>query len=141
MTEKKEKLFEVRLPLPSFRRKGKNILLGLNDYRNLHYHILNRAKVNYKGIVFSVLTREQLFSRLGKNLSVFYYISFARKNKKDLSNYGTVIDKFFLDALVDAGIIADDRIPIVKESRYIWDGYGKDEVRVEIWGEAAWKST
>ncbi len=136
---KREKLFEITLPLPSFRRKGKSMLLGLNDYRNLHYHALNKAKVNYKGVVLASLTREQLSNRLGKNLSVFYYISFARKNRKDLSNYGTIVDKFFLDALVDAGIIADDKIPIVKESRYIWNGYGKDEVRVEIWGEPRWK--
>ena len=108
-------MIEIELPmsiiLPRKTKKDREVKLNLNVYRNLHYHINNSIKKKFK---------EKILYKLESQLnSPIYLIYVVRvKRMKDLRNITTVIDKFFCDALVEAGCIDNDKacdIPVVTD--------------------------
>ena len=53
------------------------------------------------------------------NVTITYTIRPGSKRKFDLSNVGTVVDKFFCDCLVHSGILEDDNYAIVNGVSYV----------------------
>lgn len=106
-------------------KKSKTFLVGLNWYRNAHYRLNNIVKSRYHD-----LTREAIGkSKFGK-IRLIYRVYVAR-NGTDGTNIRSVIEKFFLDGLVECGAIKDDSIAYVlgDESHYFID---RENPRIEI---------
>lgn len=107
---------EITLPLsvviPRKTKADKVFYLNLNQYRNTHFQVLNQVKILFKSIVEDAargcqIDREPPFS-------FTYTIHPANKRKFDLTNVGSVVDKFTCDALTELGIITDDSCNIIK---------------------------
>jgi hypothetical protein len=122
---------KVKITLPIYyeqkfkTKKSKNILIGMNWYRNSHHNVSNKIKEHYHNLV-SKLIVDNKFTKI--NIDYTVYVS--RKNT-DGHNIRAVIEKFFLDGLVVAGAIPDDSIDFVvsDSSRYLQD---KENPRIEI---------
>jgi len=128
-------MFELELPMPTVRHRRRDKLLSLNLYRNLHYQSKNKAKQNYHQIVKNKILEKytNINFEFKNNISINYKIFFSRKNRKDLMNYGSIIDKFFCDSISEIGIIEDDKIPIITKVSFEFGGYcNTDKVIVRI---------
>lgn len=105
----------------------KKFILNLNNYRNAHYQTLNKAKVNYKGLLdisdLKPVTRP---------VSLTYIYFHGSKRKVDISNPCSVIDKFACDALVEYGILPDDNNEWVKRVMYVFGGVDAKSPRCEL---------
>jgi hypothetical protein len=80
--------------------------LNLNTYRNAHYQVLNNAKKNFKEILYAEYP--ELFKIRAQKVEVSYNIIPHNRIKFDTMNVISIVDKFFLDAIVEAGCIPDD---------------------------------
>lgn len=109
-------------------KKDKTFLVGMNWYRNAHYLITNKVKSDYHKMVY-----KQLKNLTFGKIRLKYHVYVSRKNT-DGHNIRSVIEKFFLDGLVEGGIIKDDSIDYVigDSSSYFLD---KDNPRIEIFIE------
>jgi hypothetical protein len=120
---------KITLPIyytQEFKTKpNKNILVGMNWYRNAHHNVSNKVKSYYHGLVKRLVGNSKFTT-----ISPQYTIYVSRKNT-DGHNIRAVIEKFFLDGLVECGAIKDDSIDFVlgDSSVYLQD---KDNPRIEI---------
>lgn len=107
-------------------KKSKTFLVGLNWYRNAHHRISNTVKHHYHELV-----AEQIKDKKFNKIRLHYRVYVAR-NGTDGHNIRSVIEKFFLDGLVDHGSIADDNTQeyvMGDTTEYFID---KDFPRIEI---------
>lgn len=106
-------------------KKDKTFLVGLNWYRNAHYMINNKVKKYYHELV-----EEQSDGKSFDRIVVKYRI-YAKRNGTDGHNIRSIIEKYFLDGLVECGIIEDDDTEHVlgSASEFYID---KDNPRCEI---------
>jgi len=81
-------------------KKPKKISLTLNWYRNAHFHVSNSVKANYSPI--------DLMPFHASKISIDYTLVLSSKKRTDAQNWISVADKFFLDWLVQNGMIHDD---------------------------------
>lgn len=128
-------MWEGRIELPAVVQvRKKKYSLNLNLYRNTHYYVLNQMKKN-----FSSLVQEQLKDIPPlKKVFLKYIVHPKTKRLFDVANVCTVVDKFFCDALVQAGIIADDNCTIVEYVSYTVGNRsdkGYSYVTVDVIGE------
>lgn len=126
MSEKKTFI----LPLRVEKSKKKFFSLNLNQYRNLHFQVLNKVKVT-----FSKIFRD----RYGYNEGVLtrkawlkYKIYFPDNRAADLGNIGAIVDKFTSDCLTKEGYIEDDNRRIVKRISFDDGGIDKINPRAEL---------
>jgi len=93
----------------------KKFQLNLNYYRNAHYQILNKAKIQFKN---NLLRDYPDLACMGQASEIFieYTVIPNNKRKFDTGNLISIVEKFFLDALVDSGAIEDDNYTIVKRT-------------------------
>ncbi len=98
---------EIILPIYANTSKKKKVLVSLNWYRNAHYGIKDKIKKEYHEIVYSQLRglKQPFQKRIGVKYRLFY-----KRGDCDLMNVVSVLDKFLLDALVQAGMIKDDNV-------------------------------
>lgn len=106
-------------------KPDKEMLVGLNNYRNWHHMISNKIKSHYHELVANQITRER-FDKVRVHYDVY-----ARRNGTDGPNIRSILEKFVLDGLVESGVIEDDKIGILMgdSSDYYID---KDNPRIEI---------
>ena len=104
----------------------KHFILNLNQYRNTHFHILNRAKQTY--------TRTLKLSHLPNYTKIELTLVIHAKNKRkfDVDNVASVHAKFFLDSLVKAGKLPDDTYDYVPRIVSEFGSICKDDPRVDI---------
>ena len=93
---------------------GKEYKLNLNVYRNLHFQILNKMKVQFKKNLFGLYS--ELFTLQAGRVEIEYNIQPYNKTLFDTMNVACIVDKFFLDALVEAGTIPEDNYNYVSYS-------------------------
>ncbi len=111
--------------------KNKSLALNLNIYRNAHYQSLNKAKV-----MFKELLREQIEPMNSMTSITARYVLFVGSRRlTDVANVCTVVDKFFMDALVEFGKLPDDNYQHLPKVIYEFGGYDKENPRVEIYIE------
>ncbi|AEJ81595.1 RusA-like Holliday junction resolvase [Erwinia phage vB_EamP-S6] len=111
--------------------KNKSLALNLNIYRNAHYQSLNKAKVNFKEAM-----REQIEPLTAMTTITVRYVLFVGSRRlTDVANVCTVVDKFFMDALVEFGKLPDDNYVHLPKVIYEFGGYDKENPRVEIYIE------
>ena len=92
-------------------RNRKKFYLNMNVYRNTHFHVLDNAKKKFKENLFR--DYPELLKIKAETVRVSYMVIAGTKRKFDTMNVVAVVDKFFLDALVQGGVIPDDDYTVV----------------------------
>lgn len=118
------------LTIETGKNKIKKHSIGLNWYRNCHFQVSNQVKKKYQYLVSQQL-KEYRFCNFQKIKLYFVYYK-ASKRKTDRSNFCSVHEKFFCDALVSMQIIPDDNDNIIKESHYYGDVIDRVDPRMDI---------
>lgn len=114
--------------------KPRFFTLNLNEYRNAHFHVLNKAKREYAKLVqkqVEDLALKEMCAFHGrlKLRFVYYHPGF---NRVDLANVCSIVDKFTCDALTDLGLWPDDDSRTIVAVRYSWGGIDAIHPRVEL---------
>ena len=124
-----KKTLNITLPIyyiQEYKTKDdKNLLIGLNNYRNWHHVVSNKIKHWYQELVIPLVAGFTV-----NQFSVHYKI-YAARNGTDGPNIRSVVEKFFLDGFIEAGGAPDDCITylVSDSSEYFID---KENPRVEI---------
>lgn len=120
----------LRIGISFSKRNGKHrhFSLNLNQYRNENFHILNKAKVNFKEHMKSQII---MLPKLNQ-IELTYVLYPPTKALLDVSNICTIVDKFFCDALVEFGILPDDNFKHVPAINYRFGTIDKENPRIEI---------
>ncbi len=108
-------------------KENKNILVWFNWYRNAHFQVSNEVKHHYHNLV-----ADQVWCQVFQSIKPQYKI-YLKSKACDYHNVRSVIEKFFLDWLVQNGNLPDDKYPFV-----IWDAwtevyFDKTNPRIEIY--------
>lgn len=107
----------------------KKFMLNMNDYRNAHYQVLNKAKVEYKRLL-----RDEILQLPKMNvININYDITLGDNRRHDGMNIVSVTSKFFLDALVEYGVLEDDNTKHVIHEEWNSRGVEKNNGKVEIY--------
>ncbi|MGL5713516.1 MAG: hypothetical protein ACRCX2_10900 [Paraclostridium sp.] len=123
------KILEMTLPI-YYHYKKKNLLLGWNQVMNLHPFTKNNMKRWYNAVVLSQLSDKSYDLYDGKfRVEYDLYYGHARM---DMSNVLGVTEKFFLDAIQEAGIVKSDNVNNHIGSTFRVAGRDGDNPRVEI---------
>ena len=91
------------------KRKGLGQSLSMNNLLYKHREHVRKIKQAYQKNLYPGL---DVISQMNWPIDIRYTI--FPKYKSDLGNYGSMIDKFFLDALVQSNRIPDDNYDYVK---------------------------
>jgi len=108
--------------------KSKKFILNLNQYRNAHYFTMNNAKREYKAFLAPLL--EGL--TLNPPVIVTYTLYPKTKRRTDLGNVLSIHQKFFEDALVELGCLADDDYHTIVQTLFKFGSIDPTNPRVEI---------
>lgn len=118
----------ISLPLRVPVSKKNDFILNLNHYRNAHFLVMNKAKVVFKQLVTPLLKDLPVMSR-----AFFVYTVYPKtRAASDVANYCSVVDKFFSDALVEAGKLPDDNFNFVPQVIYSFGSVDPENPRVEV---------
>lgn len=120
--------YRIQVPSVVGLSKKKDWILNLNNYRNAHYLVLNKAKVNFKELVTTEISKLPVFEEL---FNIEYVLYRDTHRHCDVANVCSIVDKFFCDALVEAGKLPDDNYDYLKSVSYQWGGVA-DKAYVEI---------
>jgi hypothetical protein len=97
--------FQIKLPLRmKVNKAGDQESLNLNVFRNLHFYKLNHQKKAFQAFVKPLLSGIPPM----ETIRLRYELNPKGGHRLDMMNVGSIIDKFFSDALVENGIIPDD---------------------------------
>lgn len=109
--------------LPSYVNVSKKTTkaCNLNVYRNLHHHHLNTQKKNFKDEVSPVVSQ---LPRMDK-IWIHYKIFAPTARTLDTMNVGSIVDKYFSDALTELGRIPDDNYKHIVFSSFSFGGINK----------------
>ena len=102
--------------------------LNLNYYRNWKHIVSNHIKVKYKELLKDQIDKLPKFDKISLELILWT----NNKRRIDRSNVLCIVEKFFLDALVELGKLEDDNDEFVISTHYSTGGVDKGNGRVEI---------
>ncbi len=107
--------------------KPRRFYFNLNNYRNWHFQVCNKVKAAYKEIM-APKVRGVILGRT--------YLTFTLhrgdKRKVDRANILSIHEKFFCDALVECGCLADDDDSFIDSTHYYTGNIDKENPRVDI---------
>lgn len=109
-------------------KADKKFYINLNQYRNAHYHTLNSAKIAFKE---DIQKQIQQLPRLN-TIKLRYNVFAPTKQLIDTNNVASIADKFFCDALVEAGKLEDDNYQYLIFTSFEFGGIDKGNPRVEV---------
>lgn len=122
------KKLTLNLPFSVPQTKKKNFHLNLNVYRNAHFLTLSKAKVTFEKTIADAVKRLPLMD----HIILIEYVQYPpTKRLSDNANICSIVDKFFSDAIVNAGIISDDNYTILKKVSYEFGSTDPVNPRVE----------
>ena len=103
-------MFTITLPVywvnEKVRTKSTKHLISSNWFRNAHFHVKNKVKQHFHDLVKRKVRGFEKINEPYTTKYVYYY-----KNKgSDGSNVVSMLEKFFLDGLQDAGIVPEDNV-------------------------------
>lgn len=130
---------KVILPLYLYvgKRKPKKLPLNLNHYRNAHFHVINNMKIQFKEAISSQLT----FPKFAEPVKISYVLYLPSQREVDISNVLCIVDKYFCDALVEAGLIEDDNFKHLPQVSFRFGGVDRENPRAEALIETIENST
>jgi len=91
-------------------------ILNLNNYRTTHRSILHEAKLAYEKLIAERIPDDAKELLYGKKLRIAFKYYPASARLIDVSNPIAILEKFAVDAIVKAGIIADDNWTVITGS-------------------------
>ncbi len=106
----------------------KKLSINLNTYRNLHFLVSNKLKIEYSRLIHAQVKEVKKYDKISLRFTLYP----PNKMRRDRSNYLSIHEKFFCDAIVSAGIIEDDCDKYIISSFYSTGIVDKDNPRVEI---------
>ena len=113
MTTKLRKL-KINSPLAIFlprkTMKDRRVALNLNIYRNLDYRMNNAVKIQYKKEINVQLKGKELETPV----EVTYQVFKKTLRRMDKMNVISIVSKYLLDAMTEAGVIEDDNDQFIK---------------------------
>lgn len=117
----------IYIELPRKRKKNKTVPMSVNWYRNAHFQELNQAKVLFKEIMKE---RYPNAEPIGVPVKLRYaiYLKFLG----DYGNVRSIVEKFFLDFLVEEGWIPEDSCLYVIGDETIFKGFDRNNPRCEV---------
>jgi len=105
-------MFKISLPIyhtlkPTKKKpRPKQFLLSSNWFRNAHFHVKNDVKTHYHKLIALKVRGIESIDEPYTTKYVYYY-----KNKgSDGSNVVSLVEKFLLDGLQEAGIVPEDNV-------------------------------
>ncbi len=114
----------IAIIIPRKTKKDKRISLSLNTYRNLHYMVSNQVKRAFKELL---ATQIEPLPKFGC-IELWFDFYPKSKQRSDLGNWTSICEKFFLDALVEAGKLEDDNMNWVPRTHSTFAGIDPDKV-------------
>ena len=123
-------MWTIQLPLRVPVSKNRDFSLNLNQYRNSHFQTLDKAKKNFTRLAEERI-QEQQIPRL-ERCDLEYTLYPGTRQLCDVNNVCSVVDKFFSDSLVSAGVIADDNYNFIADSRFRFGCIDRENPRVEV---------
>ena len=109
--------------------KRKNYWLNLSNSSKWQYHLSNTLKKKFKkGLTSQLNAMVSKYSQVSVTLTLYY----PTQLRRDIDNSGSVLVKFFLDALVEHGVLPDDSFDHVKEIHILFGGIDKEHPRGEF---------
>lgn len=117
----------IPLPLKVQVSSKKHFILNLNQYRNTHFLVLNKAKVVFKELVNPSLADLPSMQKI----FIVYEVFPPSKRLSDVANFCSIVDKFFSDALVEAGKLPDDNFTVVPQVTYTFGNVDPANPRVD----------
>lgn len=109
-------------------KKSTTHLCGMNFYRNQHYHVKNKLKKDIEELAINQLKQQ---APITTQYTVEYTLYYKSK-VCDGSNVIALMEKFFLDALQAANLVAEDNVQYHVGSSWSVGGCDKDNPRCEI---------
>ena len=129
MEQINKNVWKLNLPIRVPVSKKSYFLINLNVYRNAHYQILNKAKQTFKEMVMNEIKQLPFFN----TISLTYVLYPQTHRKQDVANVCSVVDKFFCDALTEAGKLTDDNYDYLKNIHYCFGSVDPSNPRVEVY--------
>ena len=125
----------LHVMLPRKTKPARRIALDQNTFHHVDRFTFNESKIQ-----FGRLVHEQLQSykdTIGCPWDapvelIFIYFNWQRR-LSDLSNHCVIVDKFFSDCLVNEWIITADDYLHVKEVKYKYGWYSKNNPHIDIY--------
>ena len=109
-------------------KNDKTVLVGMNWYRNAHYHAQNAMKKHFHELVASQVRNEK--PQVGKfklDIKIYY-----KNSSCDGANIAALIEKFTLDALQENKTIVNDNVQYHLGSAWTVLGQDKENPRAII---------
>jgi hypothetical protein len=121
---------EITIPVPIYVKVSKKntFSINLNEYRNAHFHVLNKAKIVFSQMIAPVLATIPPMVSTKLHFKLF----FGSNRDVDTSNVCSIVEKFFCDAIVDHGILEDDNRRFLIGSTSEFGGVDTKNPRVEV---------
>ena len=119
----------IQAPLKVPISKNKSFILNLNNYRNAHYHVLNKSKIAYKAHLKKQIL---LLPDYGVPIRIHYKLFPKTRRRTDIGNVLSIHQKYFEDALTEFGCIDDDNYLFVPATSQSFGEVDGNNPRVEI---------
>jgi Holliday junction resolvase RusA-like endonuclease len=126
----------INLVLPVYYREtfktkpSKVFLVGMNVYRNIHFHLKNKIKAHFEWLILDQLMKTDPPKILGKYEITYTY--YYKSSVSDLMNIVSLTSKFTNDALQTYGAVVNDNVQYCVKESAIVGGQDKLDPRVEI---------
>lgn len=121
---------KLEFEVPIYIEGKKTTLLGLNFYRNAHYHVNNKVKINFERLIAEKI-KDKINETYFKEYMIHYEL-YYKNSQCDLMNVVSVIDKFVQDSLQELGIVENDNVKYCKEVVASVGGQDKENPRVRV---------
>lgn len=109
-------------------KKSTTHLIGMNFFRNAHYHVKNQMKKDIE----EFLKNSNVTPGVIEGKYVVTYTLYYKNPSCDPSNIVALIEKFFLDYAQTEGIISNDNVNFHLGTTWKVAGRDKDNPRCEI---------
>lgn len=127
-TKEGHSMHVIQLPLYVQVTNKTRFYLNLNQYRNAHYHTLNKAKTMFKEAILDQVRALPQMDKIG----LVYTLYPRTKQLCDVSNVCSIVDKFLSDVLTECGKIPDDNYQYISKVSYKFGSIDPINPRVEV---------
>ena len=109
-------------------KPDKTFLVGMNWFRNAHYHEQNKVKTHYHELIGDIVPHlARINSQYSLNIDLYY------KNPTcDGSNISALMEKFVLDALQEFKVVTQDNVKFHIGTTWSVIEQDRDNPRCEI---------
>lgn len=125
MTKPTQREFRLKLPMRMRTSKKKVTAFNLNVYRNLHYRSLTALKHKFQDHSKKLIKTHKI-PPLGR-IRLQYQVFAKTKREFDVANVCSIVDKFFSDSLIHAGVIEDDNWKFLDSVSFGFGGFSTEE--------------